>query len=163
MTRLLSKFILLGAVFISLTADANSKEEIIMHTDNKNVLNVINTMTSSFNNKDINGVLSAYENGAGVMFEPGSKTTKLETLKQNFEGAFQLNPKFSYPNGHEVYVSNNIALHIAPWVMKGIAPDGSTIQESGLSVAVLRKQKDGRWLMVLDNPNGQHLLEVLSH
>ncbi|OUS34844.1 hypothetical protein A9R00_12355, partial [Oleispira antarctica] len=76
-----------------------------------------------------------------------------------FEGAFQINPKFDYPNGHEVYIANNIALHIAPWVMTGKAPDGTSIKQSGLSVAVLRKQESGNWLMVLDNPHGQQLLD----
>jgi ketosteroid isomerase-like protein len=43
--------------------------------------------------------------------------------------------------------------------MTGTAPDGTPIRQSGLSVAVLRKQADGKWLMVFDNPFGQHLLD----
>ena len=43
--------------------------------------------------------------------------------------------------------------------MKGKTPDGQGIEQSGLSVAILRKQADGEWLMVIDNPHGQHLLD----
>ena len=44
--------------------------------------------------------------------------------------------------------------------MRATAPDGTKIQERGLSVAVLRRQPDGQWLMVIDNPHGQHLLDA---
>jgi ketosteroid isomerase-like protein len=43
--------------------------------------------------------------------------------------------------------------------MTGKVPDGTDIKQSGLSVVVLRKQADGKWLMVFDNPFGQHLLD----
>ncbi len=56
-------------------------------------------------------------------------------------------------------VQGDIAVHFAPWTMTGTAPDGTEIKQTGLSVAVLRKQADGNWLMVIDNPHGQHLME----
>ena len=129
-----------------------------MDSNQTNILKTIQGMTSAFNKKDIAGVLAAYEQDAAVMFEPGESVSSTDALKQNFESMFQVNPTFTYPKGHEVYISNDIALHVAPWEMNGLAPDGSTIKQSGLSVAVLRKKPDGNWLMVLDHPNGQHLM-----
>ena len=127
-------------------------------SDKSQVLEAIKAMTHAFHSQDIDAVLDSYENNAAVMFEPGKSVSGEEALKTMFEGAFQINPEFEYPNGHEVYTANDMALHIAPWVMKGKAPDGTDIQEAGLSVAVLRKQKDGKWLLVLDNPHGQLLM-----
>jgi ketosteroid isomerase-like protein len=49
-------------------------------------------------------------------------------------------------------------MHFAPWTMTGKTPDGHEIKQSGLSVVVLRKQGNGKWLMVFDNPFGQHLM-----
>lgn len=159
MTKFYASFVLLCMSFLLITANANSTEEKIMSKETAEVIQAVEEMTSSFNEKDIEGVLAMYERGAAVMFTPGEKTSNLDELRKKFEGAFQINPKFSYPKGHEVYISNDIALHISPWVMNGKAPDGTALQQSGLSIAVLRKQKDGSWLMVLDNPNGQHLME----
>ena len=150
-------FILLVTSLLSFSVAA-SEEEKLMNKDEPKVLEAIETMTSAFHKKDIDGVLTSYEEGASVMFEPGVRISDPAALRQMFEGAFQLNPKFNYPKGHEVYISNNIALHIAPWVMKGKTPDGTTIEQSGLSVAVLRKQEGGKWLLVLDNPHGQLLM-----
>jgi ketosteroid isomerase-like protein len=139
---------------------AKNQEESIMSIEQEKALKTVELMTESFHDKNISGVLGSYEPGAAVMFDPGNPVTDIEVLKQMFEGAFQINPKFEYPKGHEVYIANGIALHIAPWLMTARAPDGAMISKSGLSVAVLRKQSSGEWLMVLDNPNGQLLMET---
>jgi ketosteroid isomerase-like protein len=43
--------------------------------------------------------------------------------------------------------------------MTGVAPDGSAIAGGGLSVAVLRRQAGGKWLIVIDNPFGDAPLQ----
>jgi len=136
-----------------------NEEGSTMNREETNIVKTVETMTLAFHQKNITGVLTTYEDGAVVLFEPGKKVSDPVVLKQMFEGAFQINPWFRYPNGHEVYIANDIALHIAPWVMKGKSPDGVDIKQSGLSVAVLRKQHNGAWLLVLDNPHGQRLME----
>jgi ketosteroid isomerase-like protein len=45
-------------------------------------------------------------------------------------------------------------VHSSTWDMVARAPDGSEFTQSGFSVVVLRKQADGKWLMVIDNPFG---------
>ena len=68
-------------------------------------------------------------------------------------------PVFEYA-GHEVFVSGDLAIHIAPWKMTGELPDGQEIGDTGLSIAVLRRQANGEWRIVIDNPYGAHLLET---
>ncbi|MEJ2419295.1 MAG: DUF4440 domain-containing protein [Exilibacterium sp.] len=131
-------FILLVISLLSVSIAASEEEKPMIKEEAK-VLETIETMTSAFHRKDMDGVLTSYEDGAAVMFEPGTRVSDPAVLRQMFEGAFQFNPNFNYPKGHEVYISNDIALHIAPWVMKGKAPDGTDIEQGGLSVAVLRK------------------------
>ncbi len=122
------------------------------------VLNSILNMTSSFHEKDIEGVMSSYERNAVIVFEPEKPVYENSAVREGFYGFFKLNPKFEY-SGHEVFVNGDLAIHFAPWTMTGKATDGTHVEQSGLSVAVLRKQKDGRWLMVFDNPFGHHLLD----
>ncbi len=156
--QFIGAFLLLVISILGVSIAAND-EESVMSNEKTEVLNAIQAMTSAFQNKDIGGVLASYESGAAVMFEPGVRVSDSAMLQKMFEGAFQLNPDFNYPNGHEVYMANNLALHIAPWEMSGIAPDGMQVKQQGLSVAVLRKQDDGQWLLVLDNPHGQVLMK----
>ncbi|MEM9649651.1 MAG: DUF4440 domain-containing protein [Bacteroidota bacterium] len=126
--------------------------------EQQEVLYAIESMTKSFNNKDIDGVMSSYEDGALVIFEPETPVRDPKILEEMFLGAFSINPQFAYPNGHEVFVNGDAATHIAPWVMTGKAPDGTAVRQTGLSVANLRRQKDGRWLLIFDNPHGSYLL-----
>lgn len=129
-----------------------------MTKEQQSVLKTIEAMTSAFHAGDIEGVMNSYETEATILFEPGSPVTDAEAIKQMFQGAFTLNPLFEY-SGHQVIITGDIAVHFAPWKMSGKTPDGQAIEQSGLSVAVLRKQTDGRWLIVIDNPHGQALLD----
>ena len=122
------------------------------------VMNAILEMTSAFHKKDINGVMASYEPQAVIVFEPEKPVSDPTVIREGFYTFFAVNPKFEY-SGHEVFINGNLAIHFAPWIMTGKAPDGTEIKQSGLSVAVLRKQSSGKWLMLFDNPFGQHLLD----
>ena len=122
------------------------------------VMKVILDMTEAFHKKDLKRVLASYEPNAVIVFEPEKPSSGVEAISEGFKGFFAVNPKFEY-SGHEVFLNGNLAMHFAAWTMTGEAPDGNEIKQSGLSVVVLRKQSNGKWLMVFDNPFGQHLLD----
>ncbi len=123
---------------------------------NKQVVEAVETMTAAFHAGDIVGVMASYEDQATIVFEPGSAPiTDRGAQQKMFEQLFELKPAFSY-GGHEVFATGETAIHIAPWSMTGTAPDGTQIEQSGLSVAVLRRQADNRWLIIIDNPHGEH-------
>lgn len=133
-------------------ANTISKEE-------QEVLTAVETMTQAFNGKDIDGVMSSYQTDALVIFEPKTPIRYSDALREMFLAAFEINPKFEYPKGHEVFVNGNSATHIAPWIMTGKGPDGSIIEQRGLSIAHLKKQKNGKWLLTFDNPHGSFLMD----
>ena len=135
----------------------STAESQTMTQDQQDVLNAVQTMTSSFQGKDITSVMASYESKATVLFEPGLPISDEAQLEQMFTGMAAVNPVFSYA-GHEVIVNGDIAIHIAPWTMTGQTPDGQELGQSGLSVAVLRRQLNGSWKMVIDNPHGGRLL-----
>lgn len=125
-------------------------------------LATIRAMTKAFESNDIDGVMSSYESPATIVFEPGSPLSDKYQIEQMFKAMALVKPAFVYPGGHEVVVSGNLALHIAPWRMTGRSPDGQDIAQSGLSVSILRRQVDGSWKLVVDNPHGGRLLENKS-
>jgi len=143
-----------GLIFSTITlADKGNT----MNTEQNKVLGTINKMGSSYNSRDIEAVMKTYEESAVVLFEPGSPVSGSAAIKAAFQGSLAVNPHFDFGK-HEVTIAGDIALHLTPWTMTGKTPDGHNISQSGLSVAVLRKQADGVWLMVIDNPHGQSLL-----
>ncbi len=154
-------FKLLMIILVCMTStiiNAQTKKEKKMTTAQKNVVKTIEKMTEAFQNKDIPAVMASYEPNAVVVFEPETPISDARVLQEMFTKMSMVNPIFTY-SGHEVFITGNIATHIAPWQMTAKAPDGTEIKQSGLSVAILRKQKDGQWLMILDNPHGQYLME----
>lgn len=115
-------------------------------------------MTHAFHAGDLEGVMASYESTATIVFEPGQPVGDDSAQRAAFAQFFAVNPRFEY-GAHEVLIAGDIAVHTAPWTMRGTAPDGSPIEQNGLSVAVLRRQKNGEWKMVVDNPHGSRLLD----
>ncbi len=50
--------------------------------------------------------------------------------------------------------SADVALASASWSIEGTDPDGEPIAVHGISADLLRRQSDGRWLLVVDHPFG---------
>jgi uncharacterized protein (TIGR02246 family) len=121
------------------------------------IVSTILTMTDAFQKGDIPAILRTYEPAAVVVSEPGKPLSGEAALGAMFAAFIALKPEFTYA-GHDVVIAEDLALHLAPWQMNGVAPDGTVVRQRGLSVAVLRRQPDGRWLMVIDQPYGDALL-----
>ncbi len=156
MLKKLSTSAILAGVIFAATA-AHSEERKQMTEEEKTVLATVETMTSNLEKGNLDGIMSTYRDGAAIMFEPGQAVTDPAIARQIFSQMIAAKPEVTY-TGHEVYVSGDTAVHISPWSMTGTAPDGSKIEQGGLSVAVLRLQPDGSWKMVIDNPYGARLL-----
>jgi len=139
-----------------LQAQTETNPKTTMNKEQKEVLHAIIVMTEAFHNGDIEGVMASYAPEATVVFDRQTPVSGHDAIREKFMGAFAIKPRFEFA-GHEVFIAGDTALHIAPWVMSATLPDGKQIQDSGLSVATLKRQKDGRWLMVIDNPHGSFL------
>ena len=59
-------------------------------------------------------------------------------------------------------ISGDIALTQNKWTIKTIEPDGSPIEGTGISAEVIRRQADGSWKFIIDNPWGARLLKRLA-
>ena len=120
---------------------------------------VVKKMAAAMELGDIEAVMAAYEPGATLVPEPGV-TVSGAALREALNGFISMKPKFDMPK-HEVIESGDIALHISPWTMEVTDPaTGNPVKQSGLSSVVFRRQADGNWLMVIDNPFGAALLSL---
>jgi uncharacterized protein (TIGR02246 family) len=123
------------------------------------VLSTIETMTRAFNQGDLEGVLRTYEPLAVVVGQPGVPVQGEAHLRAMFADFIAAKAHFDF-GGHEVTVAGDLAVHLTSWKMSGVAPDGSPLAGAGLSIAVLRRQPDDTWLMVIDNPFGDQVLHA---
>jgi uncharacterized protein (TIGR02246 family) len=120
------------------------------------ILATVNEMVTAFHAGNIDGILRTYEPEAVVVGEPGVAVSGTAKLRALFAGFIAAKAHFSF-RAHEVIQAGDIALHLTPWHMTGQATDGSAHESSGLSVAVLRRQANDRWLFVIDHPFGDFI------
>lgn len=116
--------------------------------ENENILHTIDTMTSAFSRGEIENIMSTYEAGAVVLAAPGQSVTGSDALKSMFADFIAAGAEFTYGD-HEVIVAGDIGLHLMKWTAG---------EQTALSVAVLRRQADGNWKMVIDNPFGNAVM-----
>ena len=100
---------------------------------------------------DMDAILATFEPDAALVGEPGMVANGKDALRGAFEEFIGMKPEITM-TAHEVIQAGDIATHSSTWSMRMTLPDGNVIEDTGFSVVVLRKQADGRWLMVIDNP-----------
>lgn len=142
------------AAAIALFATPTFSEQEVEMSDDGAVLAVIDTMTMAFAAGDIDKVLTTYGLEAAVVGSPGQPVRGEPALRAMFEEFVAAGVNFTYGR-HEVVVAGDTALHLMGWA----APlsDG-TLSSKSLSVAVLKKDDDGGWKMVIDHPFGNAVL-----
>lgn len=149
MSRSLSTAISTLAITSALAVGATAGEP---EAGQQAILKTIATMTSSFAAGDVDDVLATYEEGAVVVSAPGQPVKGRDELAAMFGQFIEAGIDFDY-GAHDVVIAGDIGLHLMKWTTE--TPDG---KQSALSVAVLRRQSDGNWRMVIDHPFGDHVM-----
>lgn len=104
---------------------------------------------------DLEGQVSLYEPDA-LMVEvpqPGPIVRGHAAIREGLSKLMALKPKFEL-NIQNILKCDDIAILYSRWTMTGTDPDGNDVSMTGLTSDVVRRQPDGSWLFVIDNPIG---------
>jgi len=103
---------------------------------------------------DIDGLMALYEPGA--VFEPqlGSVLRGTEAIRAALTAFAAMRPRIEYTGEADCVIVDDIAIVANTWTVVGELPNGGTHREAGLSADVLRRQPDGCWLILIDQPRG---------
>ena len=93
------------------------------------------------NAKDAEGIALLYEEDAVMAYPPGQQTVGREAIRKLWEQALAHMPAFEQEPPLPTLISGDLALTSTP------PKDGS-----GARAQVVRRQSDGTWLRVLDQP-----------
>ena len=105
----------------------------------------------SFNAGDLDGLLALYEKDAVLSPEPGRIVAGHGAIREAFAGFLASRPAMSLKTA-SAFETDGLALLHGKWELKGTGPDGVPFEAKGLSSEVLRRQADGGWLYIIDNP-----------
>jgi ketosteroid isomerase-like protein len=105
---------------------------------------------------DMDAALSLYEPGATFAMPAGfgeGSVTGIDGLREALGGFLAMSPELRI-NPEKTLLSGELAMVTGSWTLRGGDPEGNDVDASGRYADVLRRQSDGSWLYVIDNPNG---------
>src|SRR5262245_21503063 len=94
-----------------------------------------------------------YEPGAAFCPQPGVVVAGAEAIREALTGFRALRPRLTGRIASGVS-ADVLALVHNDWALRGAGPDGAPVEMAGRSLDVVRRQPDGGWLVVVDNPWG---------
>ena len=117
---------------------------------------VAELMDKAFNEGDIEGVLSFYEDAAVVVIEPGTTESGRERLKDFFERVKHTGLSAEQLKTH-VIEAEGIALFLSRWTLHSRDVNGAA-KQTFIATSVFRRQPTGEWKALIDNPFGPLVL-----
>src|SRR6185436_2706918 len=106
-----------------------------------------------FSAEVLDSLMTLYETEAILVPQPGVVVSGHAAIREAFGAFLALKGQFNLQQP-TVFQVGDIALLFARWTLKGTGPDGSAVELAGQTSDVIRKQSNGAWLFVIDNPNG---------
>jgi len=102
---------------------------------------------------DLDAALTLYDDQASFLPEPGTVVTGTAAIRAALQSFFAIRPVLT-GDIQRVVEAGDTALVVNAWTLSGALPDGTPVRQEGRSADVLRRQPDGRWLLLIDDPWG---------
>lgn len=106
----------------------------------------------AFNAGDVDAALSHYEPQACFVSRSGRVAHGPTGLRKFYTAMLGHKPQMKLEVRDVHFVSDDLALVIADWTTKAASGDAEEL--SGVATDVWRRQPDGAWKLVIDNPYG---------
>jgi ketosteroid isomerase-like protein len=97
--------------------------------------------------------MALYEPDAAFATQPGSLAHGFGGICEALDGFVAMNGKLDLAVSRVLEVGD-LALVLGNWSFTGTGPDGEPVRLAAKNADVLRRQADGSWRFVIDNPWG---------
>ena len=104
-------------------------------------------------NGDLDGIMAMYEPSACLVLQSGQVLQGVAAIREGIAGFLALKPTMN-AESRTVVQADDVAIVYVKWSLSGTGPDGAAVSMSGHSTDIMRRQPDGTWLCVIDNPFG---------
>jgi ketosteroid isomerase-like protein len=120
---------------------------------------LLNSQVEEFNKGNISFLMTLYEKDACFASKSGQVVKNPESIRRTLQSFIDMGTKLE-ARVKRVLQANDLTLLITEWTINGTEPDGKPINLTGRGTVVLRRQSDGVWLIVIENPWGTDNLQV---
>jgi len=112
---------------------------------------MVPTFEAAFNSRDIEQLMALYEPDCVLVPQPGQTVAGTAAIREALLGFLAVRGQMKVTS-KRVLQSGDIAFVNSHWDLNGTGPDGSAVSMSGDTSEVIRKQSDGTWRYVIDDP-----------
>ena len=95
--------------------------------------------------------MSLYEDGATLLLD-GRAVQGISAIRAAFNGLLAIKPRIDLQTMSVLEGASDLVLLEGRWTMTGTAADGTPIEMTGTTREVARRQTNGTWRYVLDDP-----------
>jgi ketosteroid isomerase-like protein len=114
---------------------------------------LLESIVTGINSGDLESLIPLYETEAAFAAEPGSLAHGASGIGEALTGFISMNGELDIEVTRVLEV-DDLALVIGVWWFDGKGPDGEPVRLAARNADVLRRQADGSWRFVIDNPWG---------
>jgi uncharacterized protein (TIGR02246 family) len=114
---------------------------------------VLKSIVDGINTGNIEALMTLYEPEAAFASQPGSLAHGPAGVRESLAAFLAMKGTLDLTLTR-VLEASGLALVAGVWSFTGTAPDGSAVTLTGHNADVLRRQPDGSWRFVIDNPWG---------
>ena len=114
---------------------------------------VLTAIVDGINSGDLDSLMPLYETDAAFATQPGSLAHGAPGISQALAGFISMKGTLELEVTRVLQVGD-LALVIGVWSFNGTGPDGERVRLAANNADVLRRQTDGTWRFVIDNPWG---------
>jgi ketosteroid isomerase-like protein len=114
---------------------------------------VLDSIVAGINTGDLEGLMKLYEPGAAFAADSGQLAHGAPGVRESLAAFISMNGRLDLDVTH-VLEADDLALVLGEWSFEGTGPDGEPVELAAKNADVLRRQPDGTWRFVIDNPWG---------
>jgi len=111
-------------------------------------------LSEAIHKGNLEAAVALYEPNASYVLDSGQVITGQTAIREVFQSYLALKLKFTMQVKVVQSGKGDLALTGTTWSVTGIDENKKLFTASGKSAEVVRRQADGMWLFVIDNPHG---------